>query len=128
MGYCPQTNAINQDLTGRQMLETFAAFRGIPKEKIDSEVDKLLKSLDLDEFADKPCGDYSGGNKRKLCFAVALIGSPPLVLLDEPTSGVDAAARRKMWELMMNVKNSGNKTSIVLTSHSMDECEALSNT
>lgn len=129
MGYCPQTNAINQDLTGRQMLETFAAFRGIAKEKIDDEVNKLLELLELKEFADKPCGDYSGGNKRKLCFALAFIGTPPLILLDEPTSGVDAAARRKMWELMMNVKNnSGKKTSIVLTSHSMDECEALSNT
>lgn len=128
MGYCPQTNAINQDLTGRQMLRVFACFRGIPEDKIDEEVNKLLKLLDLTEFADKPCGDYSGGNKRKLCFAMALIGTPPLILLDEPTSGVDAAARRKMWELMMNVKNSEKKTSIVLTSHSMDECETLCNT
>lgn len=128
MGYCPQTNAINQDLTGRQMLETFAAFRGIPDEEISNKVDELLYALELEEFADKPCGDYSGGNKRKLCFALAFIGTPRLILLDEPTSGVDAAARRKMWELMQNVKNRGEKTSIVLTSHSMDECEVLSNT
>lgn len=128
MGYCPQTNALNQDLTGRQMLRVFASFRGVPKDRINHEVSTLLQLLDLEEFADKPCGDYSGGNKRKLCFAIALIGTPPLILLDEPTSGVDAVARRKMWELMMNVKNSGKKTSIVLTSHSMDECEALCNT
>lgn len=128
MGYCPQTNALNQDLTGRQMLQVFAAFRGIPQDKVDQEVNILLERLDLEEFADKPCGDYSGGNKRKLCFAVALIGAPPLILLDEPTSGVDAAARRRMWELMTNVKNTRKNTSIVLTSHSMDECETLSNT
>lgn len=84
--------------------------------------------VDLTEFADKPCGEYSGGNKRKLCFALALIGTPPLILLDEPTSGVDPVARRKMWDLLSYIKNNKLNSSIVLTSHSMKECEALCNT
>lgn len=82
----------------------------------------------LEEIADKPCGDYSGGNKRKLCIALALIGGAPLILLDEPTSGVDPVSRRKMWDILTCIKNSENKSSIVLTSHSMEECEALCDT
>lgn len=81
----------------------------------------------MDEFADRPSGEYSGGNKRKLCIAMALIGAPPVILLDEPTSGVDPVARRKMWDVLTLIKDGINKSSIVLTSHSMEECEALCN-
>ena len=63
------------------------------------------------------------GNKRKLNVALALIGRPKVMLLDEPTTGVDPAARRKIWETINNIRKSG--TSIILTSHSMEECEAL---
>lgn len=145
MGYCPQFNAINHVLTGRQTLQTFAMLRGICKKDIDAEVNRLLDSLGivffvsfmslsdsfftlaLQEFADRPCGEYSGGNKRKLCIAMALIGAPALILLDEPTSGVDPVARRKMWDMLTLIKNGINKSSILLTSHSMEECEALCN-
>ena len=65
----------------------------------------------------------SKGNKRKLNVALALIGRPKVMLLDEPTTGVDPAARRKIWETINNIRKSG--TSIILTSHSMEECEAL---
>ena len=65
----------------------------------------------------------SKGNKRKLNVALALIGRPQVMLLDEPTTGVDPAARRKIWETINNIRKSG--TSIILTSHSMEECEAL---
>lgn len=81
---------------------------------------------ELKEFADKRCGDYSGGNKRKLCIGIALIGNPPLILLDEPTSGVDPLARRKIWDALSSIKQN-IRSSIILTSHSMEECEALCN-
>jgi ABC-type multidrug transport system ATPase subunit len=74
--------------------------------------------------ADKPCGTYSGGNKRKLSLAVALVGRPSVVFLDEPSTGMDPVARRQMWEVIEAVKRT---SSVVLTTHSMEECEALCN-
>ncbi|KAJ8958663.1 hypothetical protein NQ318_016388 [Aromia moschata] len=82
---------------------------------------------ELEEYADIPCGHYSGGNKRKLSLAVALIGYPQYVLLDEPTNGVDPSCRRKFWTLIKKVQDK-KKLAFVLTSHSMTECEALCNT
>ncbi|KRT85636.1 ABC transporter ATP-binding protein, partial [Oryctes borbonicus] len=73
---------------------------------------------------DKPCGKYSGGNKRKLSTCISIIGFPSCILLDEPTSGVDPVSRRELWDFITEIKYSG-ETSILLTSHSMDECEAL---
>ena len=80
------------------------------------------QDLDLDKFADKPCGTYSGGNKRKLCVGIALVGSPQLVLLDEPSSGMDAASKRFLWTV---IKRRTAQCCTVLTTHSMEECEAL---
>lgn len=79
------------------------------------------------EYADQPCGEYSGGNKRKLSMALALIGNPLLVMLDEPTSGVDPVSRRKLWDTLTAIQRQTVKPSILLTSHSMEECEALCN-
>ena len=90
---------------------------------ITREIEKLAEFVDLTEYLDRPCGQYSGGNKRKLNVALALIGRPKVMLLDEPTTGVDPAARRKIWETINNIRKSG--TSIILPSHSMEECEAL---
>jgi len=73
-----------------------------------------------------PCGHYSGGNKRKLSFAIAIIGLPDFILLDEPTNGIDPLAKRKLWALIRSIKNDNN-VSFILTSHSMEECEALCN-
>lgn len=73
-----------------------------------------------------PCGHYSGGNKRKLSFAIAIIGLPDFILLDEPTNGIDPLAKRKLWALIKNIKND-QRVSFILTSHSMEECEALCN-
>lgn len=79
--------------------------------------------LGLLEYADKPAGTYSGGNRRKLSTAIALLARPPLILLDEPTSGVDPRARRFLWSIIRGVISSGQ--SVLLTTHSMAECEAL---
>jgi len=87
-------------------------------------VDWALQKLDLMQYADKPAGTYSGGNKRKLSTAIALIGGPPVIYLDEPTTGMDPYSRRFLWNLIISLVKEGR--SIVLTSHSMEECEALS--
>ena len=107
------------------MLTLFARIRGLRSKDnvITSEIEKLANFVDLTQYLDRPCGQYSGGNKRKLNVALALIGRPKVMLLDEPTTGVDPAARRKIWETINNIRKSG--TSIILTSHSMEECEAL---
>ncbi|XP_030753905.1 ATP-binding cassette sub-family A member 2-like isoform X2 [Sitophilus oryzae] len=123
MGYCPQNDALNYSLTGREILKTMAMLRGINDNEF---VQKYLECFELDKIADTPCGFYSGGNKRKLSFAVAIIGIPDIILLDEPTNGVDAATRRKFWTLIKRIKERKD-VAFILTSHSMDECEALCN-
>jgi ATP-binding cassette subfamily A (ABC1) protein 3 len=81
--------------------------------------------LGLEDHRKKPAGTLSGGNKRKVCVAQALVGSPPIILLDEPSAGMDPEARRFMWSVVAKIAQ--NKTSaVVLTTHSMEEAEALS--
>ncbi|CAH1119745.1 unnamed protein product [Phaedon cochleariae] len=121
LGYCPQSDNLNYVLTGRQILSTIAVLRGINDPGI---VDEFLKIFCLEEIADKPCGHYSGGNKRKLSLAVSLIGFRKFILLDEPTNGVDPSARRKCWNIIKDMQDQKNM-SFILTSHSMTECEAL---
>lgn len=125
IGYCPQFDAINEALTGREMLKLFALLRGVSQINVDYEVNKWISLMGLREYENRKCGTYSGGNKRKLSTAMALIGDPPIVFLDEPTSGVDPVARRNLWSVLTSIQKSGQ--SVVLTSHSMEECEALCN-
>eukprot|EP00736_Rhodelphis_marinus_P006281 Rmarinus@m.16243 len=124
MGYCPQFDALYDLLTAREHLRLFAAIKGVPTHKIDGVVEEKLKQMDLTEFADRLAGTYSGGNKRKLQVAIALIGNPIIVFLDEPSTGMDPVARRFMWDVISRVSLSG-KCSMILTTHAMEECEAL---
>ncbi|XP_053524219.1 retinal-specific phospholipid-transporting ATPase ABCA4 isoform X5 [Artibeus jamaicensis] len=123
MGYCPQFDAIDELLTGREHLYLYARLRGVPAEEIERVANWSIQSLGLSLYADRLASTYSGGNKRKLSTAIALIGCPPLVLLDEPTTGMDPQARRMLWNTIMSIIREGR--AVVLTSHSMEECEAL---
>uniref|UniRef100_A0A3Q1I3G1 ATP-binding cassette sub-family A member 2 n=1 Tax=Anabas testudineus TaxID=64144 RepID=A0A3Q1I3G1_ANATE len=123
IGYCPQFDALFDDLTAREHLELYTRLRGIPWKDRDRVVQWALEKLELSKYADKPAGTYSGGNKRKLSTAIALIGYPSLIFLDEPTTGMDPKARRFLWNLILDIIKTGR--SVVLTSHSMEECEAL---
>lgn len=125
MGYCPQTDALINSLNAFDHLRLFAKLRGIPKDRIELEVNKWINRLNLKACMSQPSGTYSGGNKRRLNIAMALIGNPTLVLLDEPTTGVDPAARRSLWTVLQSCQAAGQ--AIILTSHSMEECEALCN-
>ncbi|XP_078025721.1 phospholipid-transporting ATPase ABCA1b isoform X2 [Epinephelus lanceolatus] len=123
MGYCPQFDSINELLTGREHLELYAVLRGVPEKEVCDVAEWGIRKLGLVKYADKAAGSYSGGNMRKLSTAMALIGAPPVVFLDEPTTGMDPKARRALWNCIHSVIKEGR--SIVLTSHSMEECEAL---
>uniref|UniRef100_A0A3B3QVD2 ATP-binding cassette sub-family A member 2 n=1 Tax=Paramormyrops kingsleyae TaxID=1676925 RepID=A0A3B3QVD2_9TELE len=123
IGYCPQFDALFEDLTAREHLELYTRLRGIPWKDEERVVQWALEKLDLSKYADKPAGTYSAGNKRKLSTAIALIGFPSLIFLDEPTTGMDPKARRFLWNLILDIIKTGR--SVVLTSHSMEECEAL---
>ncbi|CAM1313391.1 ABCA3 (predicted) [Pycnogonum litorale] len=123
LGYCPQFDALIDELTGEETLMLFARLRGVPEKYICQVVNQLTEDLLLEKHIKKLTKSYSGGNKRKLSVAIALIGEPPIVFLDEPTAGVDPVARRLMWKTICQVKDSGR--SVLLTSHSMEECEAL---
>ncbi|XP_022527822.2 phospholipid-transporting ATPase ABCA1b isoform X2 [Astyanax mexicanus] len=123
MGYCPQFDAINDLLTGREHLEFYAILRGVPEREVCEVAEWGIRKLGLVKYSDKAAGSYSGGNMRKLSTAMALIGGPPVVFLDEPTTGMDPKARRALWNCIHSVIKEGR--SVVLTSHSMEECEAL---
>ncbi|XP_005105583.1 ATP-binding cassette sub-family A member 3 [Aplysia californica] len=123
LGYCPQFDALIDQLTGRETLTLFARLRGVVEKEIPEAVENMMAALTLTQYADKQCQTYSGGNKRKLSTAIALIGDPDVVFLDEPTTGMDPMARRMLWEVLSMVRDSGR--TLVLTSHSMEECEAL---
>lgn len=124
IGYCPQFDAQIDRLTGRETLELFALIRGVPTHRVPSVVNYMISLADLEVHADKMTEDYSGGSRRKLSIAMALIGNPPVVFLDEPTAGVDPAARRKIWQGLDDVQKLMG-SAVILTSHSMEECEAL---
>ncbi|XP_070701839.1 retinal-specific phospholipid-transporting ATPase ABCA4-like [Pempheris klunzingeri] len=123
MGYCPQFDAIDELLTGREHLYLYARLRGVPESEIPRVAEWGIQKLGLTEYAGYCAGTYSGGNKRKLSTAIAMIGCPALVLLDEPTTGMDPHSRRFLWNAIMSVIQDGR--AVVLTSHSMEECEAL---
>lgn len=123
MGYCPQFDALLDHMTGREMLVMYARLRGIPERLIDACVENTLRGLLLEPHANKLVKTYSGGNKRKLSTGIALIGEPAVIFLDEPSTGMDPVARRLLWDTVARARESGK--AIVITSHSMEECEAL---
>lgn len=123
IGYCPQFDALLEELTGDEMLSLMAGLRGVRHKERVPLINELVTLVDLTECHLRQTSTYSGGNKRKLSTAMALVGGPPLVFLDEPTTGVDPASRRRVWSAIRAARRQGQ--SIILTSHSMDECEAL---
>nr|XP_014349980.1 PREDICTED: ATP-binding cassette sub-family A member 1-like isoform X2 [Latimeria chalumnae] len=123
MGYCPQFDAIDDLLSGVEHLELYARLRGVPEDEIKKVAEWGINKLGLIKYGSKSAGTYSGGNKRKLSTAMALIGCPPIVFLDEPTTGMDPKARRFLWNCILSIIKEGR--SVILTSHSMEECEAL---
>ncbi|XP_006732433.1 ATP-binding cassette sub-family A member 13 [Leptonychotes weddellii] len=123
IGYCPQQDALDELLTGWEHLHYYCCLRGIPKPSIPQVAGDLVRRLHLEGHVDKLVATYSGGTKRKLSTALALLGKPDLLLLDEPSSGMDPCSKRYLWTTIMQEARGG--CAVVLTSHSMEECEAL---
>uniref|UniRef100_A0A1I7ZZ26 maleylacetoacetate isomerase n=1 Tax=Steinernema glaseri TaxID=37863 RepID=A0A1I7ZZ26_9BILA len=101
----------------------FARLRGIAESAIPRVVDAVISAIGIGIYAKRQIKTYSGGNKRRLSLGIALVGMPDVLLLDEPTTGVDPRARRIIWNILSKARRQG--TALVLTSHSMEECEAL---
>ncbi|XP_006874597.1 PREDICTED: ATP-binding cassette sub-family A member 13-like [Chrysochloris asiatica] len=123
IGYCPQQDALDELLTGWEHLHYYCSLRGIPKQHIPEVSGDLVRRLHLESHVDQLVATYSGGTKRKLSIALALVGKPEILLLDEPSSGMDPCSKRYLWETIMKEVQDG--CAVVLTSHSMEECEAL---
>uniref|UniRef100_A0AAX7TC11 Cholesterol transporter ABCA5 n=1 Tax=Astatotilapia calliptera TaxID=8154 RepID=A0AAX7TC11_ASTCA len=122
VGICPQFNIIFDVLTVEEHLRIFAAIKGIPRADIDAEVTKVLKDLDLEKIMTAQAKNLSGGQKRKLSVGIAILGDPKILLLDEPTAGMDPYSRHQVWSLLKS-RRAGRVT--VLSTHYMDEADIL---
>uniref|UniRef100_A0A665WQS7 Cholesterol transporter ABCA5 n=1 Tax=Echeneis naucrates TaxID=173247 RepID=A0A665WQS7_ECHNA len=122
VGICPQFNIIFDVLTVEEHLRIFAAIKGIPPADIDAEVTKVLKDLDLEKIMNAQAKNLSGGQKRKLSVGIAILGDPKILLLDEPTAGMDPCSRHQVWSLLKS-RRAGRVT--VLSTHYMDEADIL---
>ena len=125
IGYCPQFDAIFESLTVYENLEFYGLIKGAKKDKIELIVNALMDEMSLTIFKDKVSGTLSGGNKRKLSVAIAMICNPPIILLDEPSTGMDPEARRFMWGVIHRISLNKKKSTIIMTTHSMEEAETL---
>ncbi|XP_076233119.1 cholesterol transporter ABCA5 [Calliopsis andreniformis] len=123
MGYCPQHDAQWKNITVREHLECYAAIRGVPWGDISRIVDLYLTGLQIHEHADKQTQECSGGTRRKLSFAMAMIGGPKVVLMDEPSTGMDPRSKRFLWDTILASFQGGRGA--ILTTHSMEEADAL---
>lgn len=103
----------------------YASLKSVKKDLRLAMVEKALKDMDLVSYADIRANNLSGGNKRKMSVAMALLGNPALVFLDEPSTGVDPQAKRFMWNIVSKISTLRKKSAVIITTHSMEEAEAL---
>jgi lipooligosaccharide transport system ATP-binding protein len=123
IGVCPQEDTLDTELTVRDNLYVYGRYFGLPRKEVRSRVDELLEFVQLTEKSDAMVEDLSGGMKRRLTIARSLINRPDVLLLDEPTTGLDPQARHVVWDRLFRLKQQG--VTLVLTTHYMDEAEQL---
>jgi ABC-type multidrug transport system ATPase subunit len=122
LGVVFQENIIFDKLSVREHLELFGTFKGISPENLEEAIDFFAENLQLTHMLNTFAGDLSGGQKRKLCISIALLGNPPIVIMDEPTAGVDVQARQLIWKTIASLTN----TTSIVTSHALEEAETVS--
>ncbi|KAE9551192.1 hypothetical protein FO519_005605 [Halicephalobus sp. NKZ332] len=122
LGVCPQHNVLFDSMTVEEQLRFYGSLKGLSDEDLEEEVDSMLVDLGLTIKRKSLSSDLSGGMKRKLCIGIALIGGSKLVILDEPTAGIDAHARRSIWQLLLKHKKG---RTMILSTHHMDEADVL---
>jgi lipooligosaccharide transport system ATP-binding protein len=123
IGVAPQENNLDPDFTVRRNLTVYGRYFGLPKEVLEERADRLLEFMKLTEKGDEKIQEISGGMKRRLIIARAMMNDPRLLILDEPTTGLDPQARHLIWEKVRELKR--KKVTVVLTTHYMDEAERL---
>ena len=121
IGYMAQSDALYEMLTGYENLEFFGKMKGVLFDKLKKEIEYIAEVVDLTDDLKKLVSKYSGGMKRRLSLAIALIGSPELLILDEPTVGIDPSLRKNIWKELFKQRDSG--VGILVTTHVMDEAE-----
>ena len=122
VGYVPQLLSADSALTGRENVALFARLYDVPRRERKDRVDEVITAVGLEEAADRQAGTYSGGMVRRLELAQALVSEPQLLILDEPTIGLDPVARAGVWERIAQVRQATGMT-VLLTTHYMDEAE-----
>ncbi|XP_042234666.1 cholesterol transporter ABCA5-like [Homarus americanus] len=123
MGYCPQHDALWRNLTVAEHIEVFAEIRGVHKDQVKPLIDTYLQGLEIEEHRKKMVKACSGGTKRKLSYILSMLGCPQVVLLDEPSTGMDPQSKRFLWNSIL-ASFKGDRSAI-LTTHSMEEADAL---
>jgi lipooligosaccharide transport system ATP-binding protein len=123
LGVCPQEDQLDAEITVRENLTVYGRYFGLPRAECRARADDLLRFVSLTEKADATVEDLSGGMKRRLTIARSLVSRPDILLLDEPTTGLDPQARHLLWDQLFRLKQQG--VTLVLTTHYMDEAEQL---
>jgi len=123
LGYVAQEVALDKVLTGRELLRFQAALYHIPPKQISDRIDSVLDLLQLEPYADKLSGTYSGGLKKRLDLAAGLLHQPSVLILDEPTVGLDIQSRIAIWEFLRKLRASG--VTVLISSHYLEEIDAL---
>jgi lipooligosaccharide transport system ATP-binding protein len=123
LGVCPQEDTLDTELSIRENLLIYGRYFALPRREVAARADELLGFFQLGERKDDKVENLSGGMKRRLTIARSLINEPDLLLLDEPTTGLDPQARHTLWEKLFRLKQQG--VTLVLTTHYMDEAEQL---
>jgi ABC-type multidrug transport system ATPase subunit len=124
MGITPQEAGMFESLTVREHLQLFARLKGLPRRAADAATTEVIALLALSEHERRSVGSLSGGLRRRILIGLALLGDPPLLVLDEPTTGLDPASRRTVWSVLRQIVQQG--TTVVLSTHYMEEAEQLS--
>jgi len=123
IGYMAQETSIDPELTARENVSFACQAYGVPRSERRDRIDELLDLVDLAEVADKRAEEFSGGMRKRLDAATALVHRPPLVFLDEPTTGLDPSARNRLWEYFRRINDQG--TTIFLTTQYLEEADQL---
>ncbi|MEM8673497.1 MAG: ABC transporter ATP-binding protein [Cyanobacteria bacterium P01_G01_bin.67] len=123
LGYVAQGVAIDKVLTGRELLKLQAALYHLPRKTIGDRIEQLVAVLGLQEYADNKIGTYSGGILKRLDLAAGLLHQPEVLVLDEPTVGLDIESRMVVWEFLQELRTAG--TTVLITSHYLEEIDAL---
>ena len=123
IGVSPQETAVALNLTVKENFELICGIYGFSKEKTERKVKELSEQFNLNSVLNRKADKLSGGYKRRLSIAMALISEPEILFLDEPTLGLDVIARHELWDMIRSLKG---KTTVILTTHYMEEAESLS--